>query len=204
MDRRSAERPPSLVIDDALFARMERAVLNVETRMRRASDALRAAGVPFAVVGGNAVAAWVGSVDEAAVRNTRDVDIMVRRVDFERVHDALTRVGFVYRKAAGIDLFLDEENGKAADAVHLVFAGEMVRPHEPLPNPDVSEVETVRGVPALALFPLVQIKLTAFRRKDQVHLLDLIGVGLVDVTWLPRLPAPLAARLQELLDDPEG
>jgi hypothetical protein len=194
----------SLVIDDALFARMERAVLKVEGRMRRASEALQRVGVPFAVVGGNAIAAWVGSVDEAAVRNTRDVDIMVRRDDFARVQNALTDAGFFYRKAAGIDLFLDEPEGKAADAVHLIFAGEMVRPHEPGPNPDVSETTNVNGVPALALLPLVQIKLTAFRRKDQVHLLDLIGVGLVDASWIPRLPAPLAARLQELLDDPEG
>lgn len=194
----------TLLIDDALFARMERAVLKVEARMRRASAALKNAGVPFAVVGGNAIAAWVGSVDEAAVRNTRDVDLMVRREDFERVHAALTEAGFFHRRAAGIDLFLDEENGKAADAVHLVYASEMVRPHEPAPNPDVSDVAMVRGVPALALLPLVQIKLTAFRRKDQVHLLDLISVGLVDATWPERLPPPLAARLQELLDDPEG
>ncbi|RYG26685.1 hypothetical protein EON82_02430 [bacterium] len=194
----------TLYIDDALFARMERAVLKVEERMRRASSGLGQAGIPFAVVGGNAIAAWVGSVDEAEMRNTRDVDIMVRRGDFERVKQALTEAGFFYRRAAGIDLFLDEENGKAADGVHIVYAGEMVRPHEPAANPDVSDVETVRGVPALALLPLVQIKLTAFRRKDQVHLLDLIRVGLVDETWLSRLPAPLADRLQELLNDPDG
>ena len=193
-----------LYIDDGLFARMERAVLRVERNMRRASAALGSADIPFAVIGGNAIAAWVGSVDEAEMRNTRDVDIMVRRDDFDRVHDALTGAGFFYRRAAGIDLFLDEENGKAADAVHIVYAGEMVRAHELAPNPDVSEVETVRGVPALALLPLLGIKLTAFRRKDQVHVLDLIRVGLIDASWLPRLPAPLAARLQELLDDPEG
>lgn len=194
----------TLYIDDGLFARMERAVLKVEEKMRRASSALEKAGVPFAIVGGNAIAAWVGSVDEAAVRNTRDVDIMVRREDFERVRTALSGEGFYYRKAAGIDLFLDAEDGKAADAVHLIFAGEMVRPHEPGPNPDLSEVETLRGVPALALLPLVQIKLTAFRDKDRVHLRDLIGVGLIDASWLDRLPGPLAIRLREILGDPEG
>ncbi len=194
----------TLYIDDALFAKMERAVLRVERNMRRASEALGAAGIPFAVIGGNAVAAWVGSVDEAEMRNTRDVDIMIRRADLDHVRGALTEAGFFYRRVAGVDLFLDEENGKAADAVHILFAGEMVRPDEPGPNPDVSEVETVRGVPALALFPLVQIKLTAFRRKDQVHIQDLIRVGLVDESWVPRLPASLSSRLQELLDDPEG
>jgi hypothetical protein len=29
-------------------------------------------------------------------------------------------------------------------------------------------------------------------------------VGLIDATWLSRLPPVLAARLQELLDHPEG
>jgi hypothetical protein len=48
------------------------------------------------------------------------------------------------------------------------------------------------------------MKLTSNSRKDQVHILDMIGVGLVDATWLPRLPPELAARLKELLDDPDG
>lgn len=50
---------------------------------------------------------------------------------------------------------------------------------------------------------LVLRKLTAFRRKDQVHLLDLLQVKLIDASWIARLPAPLAARLQELIDNPE-
>jgi hypothetical protein len=37
-----------------------------------------------------------------------------------------------------------------------------------------------------------------------VHLLDMIGVGLVDITWPARFPPALAQRLQELLDDPNG
>jgi hypothetical protein len=48
------------------------------------------------------------------------------------------------------------------------------------------------------------MKLTSFRRKDQVHLLDLIDVGLVDATWVATLPKELGKRLQELLDNPEG
>jgi hypothetical protein len=47
------------------------------------------------------------------------------------------------------------------------------------------------------------MKLNAFRDKDRVHLRDLLGVGLIDASWLPRLPSPLAERLQELLDNPE-
>ena len=51
---------------------------------------------------------------------------------------------------------------------------------------------------------LVQMKLTAFRDKDRTHLRDLIDIGLVDRGWCARLPRELSARLQTLLDNPEG
>ena len=48
------------------------------------------------------------------------------------------------------------------------------------------------------------MKLIAWRDKDRTHLRDLIEVGLIDGTWPGRLPPPLAARLQSLLDNPNG
>ena len=48
------------------------------------------------------------------------------------------------------------------------------------------------------------MKLTAFRRKDQMHLLDMIDVELVDESWCARLPSQLATRLKELIDNPNG
>jgi len=71
------------------------------------------------MAGGNAVAAWVACVDRAAVRNTQDVDLLVRR-------------------------------------------------------------------------------------KDQIHLLDMLSLGLIDASWLPRLVPEHAARLQQLINDPDG
>ena len=65
------------------------------------------AGVPYAVAGGNAVAAWVTRVDESAVRNTRDVDILIRRADLPAATAVLESAGFVYRHSAGVDVFLD-------------------------------------------------------------------------------------------------
>src|SRR5436309_4528844 len=78
-----------------ILDRMERAVAKVRERLLRATSALNQAGIPYAVVGGNAVASWVATVDDGAIRNTRDVDILVRRSDLERVADALTQAGFV-------------------------------------------------------------------------------------------------------------
>src|SRR6202453_4470176 len=78
-----------------ILDRMERAVAKVRERLLRATAALNQAGVPYAVVGGNAVASWVATVDEGAVRNTPDIDILVRRSDLPVITTALEQVGFV-------------------------------------------------------------------------------------------------------------
>ena len=184
--------------------RMERAVQKVRERLLRATAALEQAGIPYAVADGHAVAAWVARVDESATRTTRDVDVLVRRDDLEAVKAALGNAGFLHRHSAGVDLFLDGPEAKARDAVHIVFAGEKVRPHEPLPNPDVTESEPADRFRVLSLPALVRVKLTAFRDKDRTHLRDLLEVGLIDASWVARLPVELATRLQTLIDTPEG
>jgi len=165
---------------------------------------LEAAHVPYAVAGGNAVAAWVSRVDEAAVRNTQDVDILLRRADLSAASAAMAKAGFIHRHVKSIDMFLDGPDAKARDAVHVVFAGEKVKPDSIAAAPDVTESEATETFCLVTLDALVRMKLTAFRDKDRTHIRDLIEVGLVDATWLSHLPAPLAARLQELLDNPEG
>jgi hypothetical protein len=50
----------------------------------------------------------------------------------------------------------------------------------------------------------VRVKLTALRDKDRVHVRDLIEVGLVDRTWIDRLPSALGARLRQLIETPDG
>jgi len=184
--------------------RMVRAVEKVRERLLRATAALDAAAVPYAVIGGNAVAAWVTRVDEAAVRYTQDVDILIRRADLPLAQAALEKAGFIYRHAAGIDMFLDGPGAKARDAVHVLYANEKVRPEYLLPTPDVTEVERGPAYQMLTLEALVRMKLTSYRRKDQVHISDMLDVGLIDAAWLPRLPGELAARLQQLIDTPEG
>src|SRR4051794_37047128 len=169
--------------------RMVRAVERVRDRLIRATAALEAAGVNYAVAGGNAVAAWVSRVDDAAVRNTQDVDILLRRADLEAATTALEAVGFLRRHVASIDLFLDGPGAKARDAVHVVFAGEKVREDYPQPAPDVTDSEASGPFRILSLPALVRMKLTSFRIKDKMHLLDLLDVGLLDEGWVATLPA---------------
>lgn len=184
--------------------RMIQAVEAVRERTLRATKALRDAGIPYAVAGGHAVAAWVARVDRAAVRNTQDVDILVQRSDFDAVKQALESVGFVYQQVMGVDCFIDGPEGGPHDAVHLVYAGEKVRPDYVTPAADVTQVEHADDYDILTLQALVQMKLNSFRRKDQVHLLDLLAMGLIDATWLPSLLPVHAQRLQQLIDSPDG
>src|SRR5262245_19284487 len=181
----------------------ERALMaaeKVKERLCRAAAALEQAGVPYAVVGGNAVAEWVARVDEDAVRNTRDVDILIRRADFPAAKAALEAAGFVYANLPDVDMFLDGPTGKPSAAVHLLYAGEKVRPNHTTLTPDVSDSEATPQFQVVSLAALVEMKLNSNRDKDRTHVRDLIGVGLVDATWPAKLPPELAARLQHLLD----
>jgi hypothetical protein len=186
------------------WERMSNAVEKVRQRLLRAARALEQAKIPYAVAGGNAVAAWVSRVDEAAVRNTQDVDIVLRRADLPAARKTLEQAGFVYRHAASLDMFLDGPDAKARDAVHIVFAAEKVRSDYASPAPDVSESEKTETFRLLSLDALVRMKLTSFRDKDRVHLRDLIDVGLIGESWLEKIPVALRPRLLQLLENPEG
>ena len=75
-----------------------------------------------------------------------------------------------------------------------------MRPDYLLPAPDVTESEVGPEFTVAALDALVRMKLTSFRLKDKVHLLDLLGVGLIDEKWCDRFPPELGARLRELIE----
>ncbi len=186
------------------WERMIEAVEAVRQRALRATAALSAAHIPYAVIGGNAVAAWVARVDRAAVRNTQDVDILIRRTDFEAVKIALQREGFFYTKVLEVDCFLDGPDASPRDAVHIIFANEKVKPKDIEVTADVSETEKSEDYDILKLESLIRMKLTSFRDKDRVHLRDMISIGLIDNSWPSRFQSELGTRLQTLLDDPNG
>src|SRR5687768_5083922 len=121
--------------------RLVLAVENVRERLQRSTAALEQAGVPYTVIGGNAVAVWVTRVDATAIRNTVDVDLLVRRDDFERVKEALANAGFVYTEVLDVHAFLDGPEGTVRNAVQVHFAGEKVKPEYTLASPDVTETE---------------------------------------------------------------
>ena len=186
------------------WERMIRAVEKVRERCDRAAKALDSAGIPYAVIGGNAVANWVARVDEEAVRNTRDVDILVRRADLDAIKKAMDAAGFDFAEVTGVALFVERPDGKPSGGVHLLFAGEKVKETDPVPAPDITEAERVTAFRVVSLEALVRMKLVANRDKDRTHLRDMITVGLIDATWPERFPDVLAERLRQILANPDG
>ena len=184
----------------------EEAVEQVERRVQKVAGLLEQHRVPYQVVGGLAVSSWVATEDPAAVRATRDVDISIRRSDLDRVKSVLEAAGYRYRYAMGVHMFLDPDSTKARDAVHILFAGEKIRPEDLYPIPAIEEdpPRAARDYAVAPMVSLVQMKLTSFRRKDQMHLLDLIDVGLITPDVERTLPPDLLARLEELKRNPEG
>jgi hypothetical protein len=186
-----------------LWNRMERAVEKVNERLRKTVQILEDAKVPYAVVGGHAVRAWVAQVDEAALRTTRDVDILVRPADLPAMISAMTSAGFHHRNTTGLDMFVEHPDASARDAVHVVLVGKVERSGEE-PNPDIVPLAKTSDLKTIGLETLVRMKLNSFRRKDQMHLLDMISLGMIDATWLDQYPVQLRLRLEELLNDPDG
>lgn len=197
-----ARTSPIIEATPDLWKRHAMAVEAVQQRMLRISAALDSAKVPFALVGGQAVAVWVSSKDPDAVRTTKDVDLLVRREDLPEIRKAGLSIGLEYFEVLGVGMLLEVDDPHPRRGVHLVWAGEKVRPEYPLPSPTVDEVELPEpNKPVVALRSLMLMKLMANREHDRTHLRDMIDVGLVTREMSEGLPAELASRLDQLLTE---
>jgi hypothetical protein len=101
--------------------------------LERIAGPLAAAKIPYELIGDGAVMVQVNRVEPSAVRNTKDLDIMVYRADLERIKEFAGQYGFTFRHAAGLDMLLPHGEMKALNAVYLVFSGEKVRPNQAFP-----------------------------------------------------------------------
>ena len=169
------------ITGDELWKRMNRAVEKIQERLEKTAATLEAAQIPYAVIGGNAVRAWVAQADEAAVRTTKDVDILLVRQDLPRAIIAMENAGFVYRVGMGIPMFMDGPNAKVRDAVHVLFANERVRASDIILTPEIHESELIDSIRTLTLEALVRMKLNVFRDRDRMHIRDMLDVELIDV-----------------------
>ncbi len=139
----------------ATLARGEVVNLLFETRLfeligvlHRISAPLVRAGVEHELEGGLAVLVHVEEADPEHAMLTRDVDLLIRREDLDRVVEAASHHGFRFRPAAGLDMLCHGIGDKARNAVRLLFAGERVRETQSRPNPQIApELKQVHGEP---------------------------------------------------------
>ena len=152
-------------------------------------------GLEYRVVGGLATYLYVEEIDPDAGRLTRDIDIAVRREDLMKIAGAAEPFGFRYRHVAGIDMLVRADKPSVRRAVHLVFAGERVRPGDPEATPALGAFRLVKGIRLIPLADLVRMKLTSFRAKDEAHVKDLDEAGLITPEVESTLSPVLAERL---------
>src|SRR5712691_1095077 len=169
--------------------------------LHKITDALTAEGIPHELIGGLAVFIHVEEADPTHSTLTRDVDLMVRREDLDRIKLAAAKNVFRFRHTAGLDMLLYGEADSAKNAVHLIFSGEKVRPHQATPNPPIApEKKRILGEDVLVIpvVDLLRMKLSAFRDKDRVHIRSMDAAGLISTEVEEKLPGELRARLQQV------
>jgi hypothetical protein len=170
----------------------------------RVCRVFREAGIEYRVVGGLAVLFHVGSRDPLAARLTKDVDLAVDRADVPRITEAVRSLGLEYRHVAGVDMLVDAKAPKARSGVHLLFAGEKVRPSDLEPVPRFSEPTVSDGILLVSPAELVRMKLISFRQRDKTHIIDMDSVGLITPEIEAALPDVLRERLEKVRAEERG
>lgn len=164
--------------------------------LNRLSSLFEDAGINYQLIGGMATYMHVNRIDPMGARLTRDVDVCVRRQDLKKIADFANKHGFHFHHAAGIDTLLDLEDPKAHSAVHLIFAGDLVRPNELAPVPEIDQPDRFEQFYVAPVSQLLQMKLTGNRFKDMAHIRDMLNVGLITPEMEAALPTALLERLK--------
>ena len=178
---------------DAVNTLFEERLFSLVGLLHRIADSLAAEQIPYEVVGGLAVLIHVEEASPEHTSLTRDVDLMIRRADLERVKAAAAK--------AGINILIHGDAESARNAVHLVFSGEKVRPDYLAPAPPIEpERKQVHGkdVMVIPVADLVAMKLTSNRDRDRVHIRSMDAAGLVTDEVAQKLTPELAARLKHI------
>ena len=169
--------------------------------LHRSSYALASEDIPYELIGGLAVLIHVEEANPEHSTLTRDIDLMVRRADLERIREAAARNGFRFRHAAGVDMLLYGSTDSAKNAVHLLFTGEKVRPSQVTQNPPIEpEKKSILGEEFFIapVADLVTMKLSSYRDKDRVHIRSMDAAGLITLRVQNKLAPELLARLQHI------
>ena len=143
------------------------------------------AGLEYSVAGGLATYPYVEKVAPDAGRLTRDIDVLMRREDLDRIAEAAKPFGYQHRQVDGVDMLVQSSEPTVRRAVHLLFAVDSA----------LGECRRIRDIRVIPLAELIRMKLTSNRLKDGAHIIDLDEAGLIT----PDIEATLTPILRERL-----
>lgn len=172
----------------------------IQQQLKDVVEALRSVEVPFAIVGDQATSLWIATVDQRAIRTARDMEILLRRQDFQSVSTTLAKLGLKY-SAAGQPRFLLADQPTFRNDVRIVWEDSAFAEHRIPISLGIESIVLLGGFPVLSLDHHIATSLAWDRLDDRVNLLDMIGVGLVSAAMVNRFPDVLAVRLTEILDE---
>jgi hypothetical protein len=184
---------------EAVNVVFEERLFSLVGMLQKIAEPLATANIPYEVVGGLAILIHVEEADPTQSMLTRDIDILIRRADLDRLISVAESHGFRFHHAAGLDMLLYGD--KAVNAVHLLFSGEKVKSIQATPNPALApERKTLKGeaVWVIKVADLVAMKLSANRDKDRVHIRALDAAGLITPEIERGLAESLRARLRQV------
>ncbi len=167
--------------------------------LHKIADTLTAELIPYQVISGLAVLIHVEEANPEHSILTRDVNIMVRRSDFERIRRNAVKHGFRFRHAGGVDMLIYGDTESTRNAVHLIFSDEKALPHYPAPAPPIDpERKLIQGkeVMVIPVVDLIRMKLTSYRDKDRVHVRNMDAAGLITPDVARTLTPELSSRLK--------
>ncbi len=105
----------------------------------------------------------VATIDDGAVRNTRDVDLLLAEEDLPQATEALEKVGFVRDMVMETVVFLDGPNdGKPSQGLHILIANRKVRPEYASPTPTVDRAVEINNKRVVELQALIEMKLNSY------------------------------------------
>jgi len=159
----------------------------------RALDArLHDAGIEYVVIGGLALNA------HEYERQTVDVDVVIRRADFERFKQAL---GGSYQPTGDTGRrFLDPRSEVNID---VLLAGELARRRDrnkSIRFPDPAEAEVHGDVRTVSLACLIELKLVTWRYKDWGDVVELIRAHNLTETFTEQLDTTVQTAFRQCYD----
>jgi hypothetical protein len=179
----------------------EKRLFNLLTLLHRITRILDEHHIPHELICGLAVTVYVEEASPEHTPLTRDVDLMIHRSDLERTKAAASGQGFRFRHTAGVDMLIHGPAESARNAVHLVFSGEKVTSNQAVPNPPIRPMlKQVEGqqVMVIPVGDLIQMKLSAYRLNDQVHIQAMDAAGLITPEVEKLLTPEVLARLNRI------